>query len=83
MKNLKPVLAFAGMLATALPSFAQHEHHAAPDTTSQMPGHPVKGHDMKNMDQSHLGMTHTFSLSLPMTRNGSAFRQVFMELAKP
>ncbi|TDE12908.1 hypothetical protein [Dyadobacter psychrotolerans] len=80
MKNLKHVLAFAGILATALPSFAQHEHHTAPakDTTSHekhdMSGHEMKGHDMKNMDKSNdmqHSMTHNFSLSLPMNRNGS------------
>lgn len=56
----------AGMVAVTLPAFAQHEHHkdAAKDTVSH------ENHNMKGMDHgSH--MTHSFSLSLPMTRNGS------------
>ncbi len=72
------ILMTAGMVATVaaavtLPAFAQHEHHQEPakDTVS----HDM--HDMKSMDHAkmdHNGpshMTHSFSLSLPMTRNGS------------
>lgn len=65
--------ATAGMVAVTLPAWAQHEHHQTPakDTTSH------EMHDMKSMDHAQMGhdgpshMTHSFSLSLPMTRNGS------------
>jgi hypothetical protein len=60
------LLTATGMVAVALPAFAQHEHHqeAAKDTVSH------ENHNMKGTDHgSH--MTHSFSLSLPMTRNGS------------
>lgn len=67
----------AGMGAVISPAFAQHEHHqeSAKDTVSH------EMHDMKSMDHGQmdhdqkqhgtLHMTHSFSLSLPMTRNGS------------
>lgn len=60
----------AGMGAAMYPAWAQHEHHQEADTTSH------EMHDMKGMDHAQMGhgtsqMTHSFSLSLPMTRNGS------------
>lgn len=67
------LLTAAGIAAVTLPALAQHEHHHEPakDTVSH------EMHDMKSMDHAkmdHSGqahMTHSFSLSLPMTRNGS------------
>ncbi|MEO6284434.1 MAG: hypothetical protein ABIN80_00765 [Dyadobacter sp.] len=64
--NKLKIILLAGLMAGTLPAFAQHEHHQQPaqDTTQ----HEMQ--DMKGMDHaSH--MTHSFSLSLPMTRNGS------------
>nr|WP_295931491.1 hypothetical protein [uncultured Dyadobacter sp.] len=67
----------AGMGAVISPAFAQHEHRHEPakDTVSH------EMHDMKSMDHEQMDhtqmqhgashMTHGFSLSLPMTRNGS------------
>lgn len=62
---LKAAVATAAMAVT-LPAFAQHEHHHEPakDTVSH------ENHNMKSMGQD-MHMTHSFSLSLPMTRNGS------------
>lgn len=50
-------LTAAGMVAVTLPALAQHEHHHQPakDSASKAVSH----------------MTHSFSLSLPMARNGS------------
>jgi hypothetical protein len=79
MKNQFSLLALAGILATALPVSAQHEHHhiqPAKDSINKET-HQMDGHDMKNMGEDHkmentgTHMTHNFSLSLPMTRNGS------------
>ena len=71
----------AGIIATALPVFAQHEHHMEPaKDSSKHQSHKTEGHDMKNHDMKNehhdgdmkgMHMTHNFSLSLPMTRNGS------------
>lgn len=86
------MLAIAGIMGTAFPVLAQHEHHQEPKKDSaQHAGHDMKGMDRKTMkhdtvdhskmdhgkmdhgnmqhDSGH--MTHSFSLSLPMTRNGS------------
>ncbi|REA58503.1 hypothetical protein DSL64_20670 [Dyadobacter luteus] len=77
MKKQLNILVFAGMLATALPVSAQHEHHSKPDTTktSMHGGHskPDSAVTDKHEHQHNGGhsMTHNFSLSLPMTRNGS------------
>ncbi|MHA4738039.1 TonB-dependent receptor [Dyadobacter sp. MSC1_007] len=65
----------AGMGAVISPALAQHEHHQEPakDTVSHEM-HDMKGMDHKKMDHTEHGsspMTHSFSLSLPMTRNGS------------
>jgi hypothetical protein len=66
LRNKLILLTAAGMVAVTLPAFAQHEHHQEPakDTVSH------ENHDMKSMGQG-THMTHSFSLSLPMTRNGS------------
>lgn len=60
------LLTAAGVAAVVLPTFGQHEHHQEPakDTVSH------ENHSMKSMDHGQ-HMTHSFSLSLPMTRNGS------------
>ena len=60
------LLTAIGMVAVTFPAFAQHEHHqeAAKDSV----GH--ENHHMKGMDHGP-HMTHSFSLGLPMTRNGS------------
>lgn len=67
----------AGMGAVISPVFGQHEHRQEPakDTVSH------EMHEMKSMDHAQMDhtqmqhgtshMTHSFSLSLPMTRNGS------------
>lgn len=65
----------AGMGAVISPAFAQHEHHHEPakDTVSHEK-HEMKSPDHAQMDHTEHGsspMTHSFSLSLPMTRNGS------------
>ena len=80
MKKTISILALAGMLGIAMSVNAQHEHHqqASKDTTGHEM-HDMKNHDMgkkgkENMDHSNRpgsAMTHNFSLSLPMTRNGS------------
>ncbi|WP_149240415.1 hypothetical protein [Dyadobacter sp. 32] len=75
MKKTTSILAFAGMIATALPAYSQHEHHAIPPKdTSRQEMHPKDGqqvneHHVDAMEQQH--MSHNFSLNLPMTRNGS------------
>lgn len=46
---------------------AQHEMHSSPTDTVN---NPMKGMDM-NMDHLMDGMSHAFSLNLPMNRNGS------------
>jgi hypothetical protein len=74
MKTSINVLAFAGMLAAALPAFSQHEHHAEPVKDTIKHETSQNGHEMHNMKEEHdmsKHMTHNFSLSLPMTRNGS------------
>lgn len=54
---------------------AQHEHHAMADTT--MPGMQhtdtmkMESHKMDHMHMPMGNMSHSFSLNLPMTRNGS------------
>lgn len=70
--NKRIALAAAlGIAAGGIPARAQHEHHHAPAKDSmrhEMPDkieHEEMGHD------SPAHMTHSFSLSLPMTRNGS------------
>lgn len=60
-------VASAGLGVVSSPAFAQHEHHQ--EATKDTAGHAM--HDMKNMDHGNAHMTHSFSLSLPMTRNGS------------
>jgi hypothetical protein len=77
MKKQLSILVLTGMVATALPVWAQHEHHTKPDTTTRQDMH--SGHTKPdsaahgNHEHYHGGhsMTHNFSLSLPMTRNGS------------
>ncbi len=80
MKNTFCILAFAGIIATALPVSGQHEHHheQKTDTISirkePQKSIPDQGAETKTDHQNMLhsaGMTHNFSLSLPMTRNGS------------
>ncbi|GAB3166650.1 hypothetical protein [Telluribacter humicola] len=79
MKNhyLNLVAIVAGILAAG-PAIAQHEHHQQPtpkaDTTTT--DHSMhRGHNMHGDAGMQMGgmrhMTHAFSLSLPMTRNGS------------
>ena len=52
---------------------AQHDHHNMPDTT--MPGMPKTDTmympEMHNMNMPMDNMSHSFSLNLPMNRNGS------------
>ncbi|MCF2519403.1 hypothetical protein [Dyadobacter sp. CY351] len=90
--NKLKMLAIAGIMGTAFPVLAQHEHHQeSKKDSAQHAGHDRKGMDRKTMkhdtvdhskmdhskmdhgnmqhDSGH--MTHSFSLSLPMTRNGS------------
>lgn len=69
MKNTIIIWAIAGMLVPVLPGFSQHEHHAQPakDTVKQDMDHS----GMSGMEMPASKMTHSFSLSLPMTRNGS------------
>lgn len=54
---------------------AQHEHHAMSDTTKMdMPMNDSMNMDdmnMSNMDMSGMNMNHSYSLNLPMSRNGS------------
>ncbi|WP_031530646.1 hypothetical protein [Dyadobacter crusticola] len=81
-RNRLKQLALLGFSLAAFPVFAQHEHHQQPDTTRHEM-HDMKSMDHGNMnhgdttemDHSKMQhthqMTHNFSLSLPMTRNGS------------
>lgn len=69
MRKSTIILAIAGMLATALPGFTQHEHHAPPARDSVT--HAMDHMDMPGMEKNATRMTHGFSLNLPMTRNGS------------
>lgn len=83
MKNTLRILALAGFIATALSVSAQHEHQQKPekDTTTQEKHNHKKMPDddektvvsaMSHPGMSHgAHMSHNFSLSLPMTRNGS------------
>jgi hypothetical protein len=65
-----------GLTITAFPAFSQHEHHNAPKKDSLSHDMHHMG-DMKETDhqkaEEHgsMPMSHSFSLSLPMTRNGS------------
>ncbi|WP_439557158.1 hypothetical protein [Dyadobacter sp.] len=86
LNKLKTIM-IAGLAMLALPALAQHEHHQQPakdSTRHEM--HDMKSMDHGNMEHMHHGdttkmdhskmqhahqMTHSFSLSLPMTRNGS------------
>lgn len=69
-----PLITFFSLLA--LPLVAQHEHHqteSQPDSAMHE-SHEMMDHEMNRheADTSHgVPMTHAFSLSLPMTRNGS------------
>jgi hypothetical protein len=69
-------LGMVSMLIFCLSSFGQHEHSMKHDSSMQrMKGNdsmPMQ-HDMnmqEEMDMGH-GMNHSFSLNLPMNRNGS------------
>lgn len=82
---MKKIIVTLFMIAPALILHAQHEHHTMPDTTkpgkkmtdsSAMQHHDMQHHDMQHHDMSmhgngHPNMSHSFSLNLPMTRNGS------------
>jgi hypothetical protein len=71
-------LAILGLGMISAPVFAQHEHHQQPakDTVNHEMHEKKADHETMNhskMDHSGMQhqMTHSFSLSLPMTRNGS------------
>lgn len=70
MKKYSLYILLSGSLVfTAVPGFAQHDHHKskpAQDDTVRM------DHSMHDMPMGAMRpMTHSFSLSLPMNRNGS------------
>ncbi|WAC10273.1 hypothetical protein [Dyadobacter pollutisoli] len=75
--NKLKIILLAGLVAGISPAFAQHEHHQQPakDTTQHemqdMKGMGHEGMDQQTMQHGASQMTHSFSLSLPMTRNGS------------
>ncbi|HUZ58367.1 MAG TPA: porin [Hanamia sp.] len=64
---------------------AQHQHHNKQDTTNsknarngsmqmnemRMDSTKMNGMKMNNMDMNSMNMSHSFSLNLPMSRNGS------------
>lgn len=65
---MKKILLIAGLMST-ITTYAQHEHHMTDtamkmDDTMEQHDHRMPGHDMDNM-------SHSFSLNLPMNRNGS------------
>jgi hypothetical protein len=63
----------AGLVACTLPAFGQHEHHQQPakDTVSHDMHHMTNAGQAKPVREHAMRMSHSFSLSLPMTRNGS------------
>jgi hypothetical protein len=78
--NKLKIILLASFVAGILPAFAQHEHHQQPakDSTQHemhdmqdMKAMDHEGMDHKAMQHGTSHMTHSLSLSLPMTRNGS------------
>jgi uncharacterized protein involved in copper resistance len=77
--NKLKIILLAGFVAGIIPAFAQHEHHQPVKDSTQQEMHHMQ--DMKAMDHEGMDhkamqhgtshMTHSLSLSLPMTRNGS------------
>jgi hypothetical protein len=76
-------LFFGSLFLLSEPAFAQHNHMEMPvkkdSAKHEMHDHgSMNGHDMKSMSKpdSMVGMkmhmSHAFSLSLPMNRNGTA-----------
>lgn len=57
------------LFAITFTASAQHEHHMQEDKRSKDQDTSKMQHSM--MDQSMSGMSHAFSLNLPMNRNGS------------
>lgn len=75
MKNLVFIIAILAAMFAALTTQAQHHHHAPVDTvlkktTKPMPADSAK-HKQHKHDTTKHKMIHSFSLSLPMNRNGS------------
>jgi hypothetical protein len=65
----KKYLSLLTGIAITLNVYAQHEHHMQGDSTIKDQDTSKMPHSM--MDQSMAGMSHAFSLNLPMNRNGS------------
>jgi hypothetical protein len=63
---MKTVFTLLSVLLLAVPGIAQHEHHK-PDPDSTMSDTQMS----HEMDTSRVPMSHSFSLNLPMNRNGS------------
>lgn len=61
------LLIYCSLFAGAIQ--AQHHHHGESDTTQQRGQHHQ--HQMATLDSMQAPMTHSYSLNLPMTRNGS------------
>ncbi|WP_242916472.1 hypothetical protein [Pontibacter liquoris] len=86
MKNNNTILFLFLLTLAAMPATAQHQHHqpapqdtttnqhhqpAPQDTTGHMK-HQMMGQDMPMQHEGmEMGMSHAFSRSLPMSRNGS------------
>ena len=62
-------------ISSCIATYAQHEHHAMPDTSHHMHQQdtmPMMHDQMSgNMPMSHSTMSHAYSRNLPMNRNGS------------
>ncbi|MFT4031247.1 MAG: hypothetical protein QM669_02405 [Siphonobacter sp.] len=59
-------------LFSSVTSVAQHEHHSMPsDSTRKAEEMPMNQDHMEHMNHEGMVMTHSYSLSLPMNRNGS------------
>jgi hypothetical protein len=76
---MKKIILTMAFVQVVLWGFSQHEHHQQTDTSKQqhtdtMPAQPMDmmhhGHNMAD-DMDMGNMSHSFSLNLPMTRNGS------------
>ncbi|PKK37489.1 hypothetical protein BWI96_06380 [Siphonobacter sp. SORGH_AS_0500] len=68
MKNLLITALLSGLSVT---SYAQHEHHQMQADTTK-PNHEMSHEGMNHEHhEGHPSMTHSYSLSLPMNRNGS------------
>lgn len=60
------IVFYLASMLLVIPAIAQHEHHEMKDST-KMNDNMMMGHKMDSMPP----MSHSFSLNLPMNRNGS------------